>query len=476
MSHTISIHNKSDHKQEFEVHGFNGNANITVPAHGTSKIAAPDGASGAIIALHDGHEGEEAEITKKGFGGNDFIDISNIVGAGGNVTVMQVAEPSTMKGDATFMQGLNEEWKKADQKTRDSVKPSLHFDKAGNVVRMDGTTNKPALIAFVRRFAEGKTYIDTGAWNGKTGDDGDNQQSKAGKGNRDIIVTYSDGDATPDGVKPANGHLPEDAHKYTVKAGDTFFSIAKDHGIAVEEIEKANPGVDAKKLQIGQVINLRPSSVVASTEHVGVSLHPVERVKALSAQLAPAGNEDNGKAPGILLSNKSKQEETYFFFDNYWNGNGTAGANFDHPLKSVKVAAGHTTFVSLATSFKGRVQRGKLIPATWAEFQIEASNDHKAHGDISVEQGNDGPATISSTDGTNVSGGFTTPINAPPAAFVTRSDGKRVIASTMGNWMGGPNEAAIKAQESIKHKAYVQGGTGVPDIASANKRLAVHFY
>jgi hypothetical protein len=182
------------------------------------------------------------------------------------------------------------------------------------------------------------------------------------------------------------------------------------------------------------------------------------------------------KKPGILLSNKSSHDETYFFYDNFWNGNGTAGANFSKPLKSVHVPAGHTASVDLPSSFKGRVQRGDKIPATWVEFQIEASNDHKAHGDVSVEQGNDGPATIRSTDGTNRTGGFTAPIHAPESAYQTRSDGKHVIASTMGNWLGGPNKAAIEAQQAIKGKVYVTGGTGVPDIASANNRFAVDFY
>lgn len=69
MSHTIFVHNKSDHNQEFEVHGWNNNQNINVGPHSTVNIDAPDGSSGAIIALHDGHEGEQAEITKNGWGG-----------------------------------------------------------------------------------------------------------------------------------------------------------------------------------------------------------------------------------------------------------------------------------------------------------------------------------------------------------------------------------------------------------------------
>lgn len=107
MSRTIFVHNKSGHPQTFEVHGWDNNKNLTVAAHSTAKISAPDHSSGAIIALHNGHEGEQAEITKDGFGGNDFVDLSNIVGAGGNMTVAQADDLATAKGDPNFMQDLN---------------------------------------------------------------------------------------------------------------------------------------------------------------------------------------------------------------------------------------------------------------------------------------------------------------------------------------------------------------------------------
>lgn len=132
--HNINITNLSDHDQEFEAHGWNNNSNMTVQAHTTAVIQAEDGSSGAIIALYDGHEGEQAEITKNGFGGNnlpislpmvpalttcpyqgnDFFDLSNIVGAGGNMTVQQVDKPATRKGDPRFMQNLNDAWHRAD--------------------------------------------------------------------------------------------------------------------------------------------------------------------------------------------------------------------------------------------------------------------------------------------------------------------------------------------------------------------------
>lgn len=67
--HTITIHNKANHTQEFEVHGYNGNKNIKVASNASVVLQAPDHTSGAIIALHDGHEGEQAEITKDGWQG-----------------------------------------------------------------------------------------------------------------------------------------------------------------------------------------------------------------------------------------------------------------------------------------------------------------------------------------------------------------------------------------------------------------------
>ena len=71
----IIIHNKSGHDQEVEVHGWNNNQNMTIGGGQKAQIDAPDQASGAIIFLHDGHEGEQAEITK-GSGSSESISFS----------------------------------------------------------------------------------------------------------------------------------------------------------------------------------------------------------------------------------------------------------------------------------------------------------------------------------------------------------------------------------------------------------------
>lgn len=184
--------------------------------------------------------------------------------------------------------------------------------------------------------------------------------------------------------------------------------------------------------------------------------------------------------PGVQLTNNSGNEDIYYFFNNYWNGNGTAGANFDHPENPTTLRPGESTFVELPESFKGRVQRGTQIPSTWVEFQVSADNDHKARGDISLEQGYDGPAMIRAMDGSGIANGFTNDIlpGAPEAAKQTRSDGKVCIASTEGNWLGGRNQAAIDYENATvgQKKAYIEGGEGTDMVMSADKRLAVEFY
>ncbi|KAL8920503.1 MAG: hypothetical protein Q9208_006253 [Pyrenodesmia sp. 3 TL-2023] len=426
----IFITNKSDHPQKFYVRGWNNNADLIVKPRSKSTIQAPSHTnSGAIIAVHDGHEGEQAEITFNGFEGNDFFDMSNIVGAGGNMTIQQQGLPSTRKGDPLFMQNLRKAWTKASPATRNELKGHIFTNKEGKVVRMGPIKGNPRLEAFVRTFADGKTYIGVGAWNGSPGVASDNNQSSAGQGTKNAIITYSDGDATP-GPEDNNNKTPQ-------RAPIEAMSMAHENPEASSEAPKSQ------------------------------------------------GNNNNRQGEvGIDLHNKSNKSCRYFFYDNYWNGNGTAGANFDKPLKSIELAPGAGKFVPLKNTFKGRVQRGTKIPATWVEFQCEAANDGWAHGDISLQQGCDGAATIQGTDGaphgSGLVGGFKHDVitRAPAAAKVKREDGVWCLASTMGNWMGPPNEAAAEwlFKEVGQKKAYIKGGSGTDVISSKNRRFEVCFF
>ncbi|KAI9699336.1 MAG: hypothetical protein M1836_002946 [Candelina mexicana] len=435
----ITISNTTGHPQEFEVHGWNNNKNVTVGGHSKSVIPGPDKSSGAIIALHDGHEGEQAEGTFNGFGGNDFFDISMILGAGGNLTIEQQGDPKTRKGDPQLMQKIRTAWHKADAKTKESLKNDVHLDNSGLPVRVEAPKSHPELEKWLRTTGISGLYIGVGAWLGDPGNPNDNQQSSAAHGTKPWLITYSD-----------------------------ISGSSANHG---------KPLAQSSKL-------VAEDSSAGAHHHTTDHHHLTDAATShsLTAQTHPEDlrNQAQDQGPGIVLGNKSNKEQAYYFYQNVKGSDGKDAANFDHPLKSTTLKAHSNTFVSLPGSFKGRVQRGTLIPATWAEFQLDASDDHGAHGDISLEQGCDGAATISSTDGSHRVGGFTEDIlkGAPAAAFQTRSDGARVLASTMGNWLGGPNQAAIDYERRVvgQKKAYITGGTGTDDIASKNQRLAVDFY
>ena len=43
---------------------------------------------------------------------------------------------------------------------------------------------------------------------------------------------------------------------YTLKSGDTPVSVARKYGIKLEALLATNPGLDPKRLKIGQVLNI----------------------------------------------------------------------------------------------------------------------------------------------------------------------------------------------------------------------------
>ena len=53
---------------------------------------------------------------------------------------------------------------------------------------------------------------------------------------------------------------------YVIAAGDTLGAIAKKSGVSVKAIEDANPGIDAKKLQIKAKLQIPAGAAVASAE------------------------------------------------------------------------------------------------------------------------------------------------------------------------------------------------------------------
>jgi LysM repeat protein len=91
------------------------------------------------------------------------------------------------------------------------------------------------------------------------------------------------GGATPPPLAPSGG-----TSEYVVKSGDSFYTIAKANGTTVKAIEAANPGVDSRRLKIGQKLVLPApgtgavaptmSTVVAANEYVVKSGDTLSRI------------------------------------------------------------------------------------------------------------------------------------------------------------------------------------------------------
>jgi peptidoglycan endopeptidase LytE len=67
-------------------------------------------------------------------------------------------------------------------------------------------------------------------------------------------------DTTPTPVPAA----PAGGKEYTVVQGDAFYKIAKAHGVSITALTKANPGVDSRKLKVGQKLTI-PEAAPAET-------------------------------------------------------------------------------------------------------------------------------------------------------------------------------------------------------------------
>ena len=81
---------------------------------------------------------------------------------------------------------------------------------------------------------------------------------------------------------------PSAAKEYVIVKGDYLEKIAKDHGLTTKALQDANPGVDSKKLKIGQKIQIPAapvapvagSSVNAPTADVALPGEQIHKVKS----------------------------------------------------------------------------------------------------------------------------------------------------------------------------------------------------
>ncbi|MBC8589626.1 LysM peptidoglycan-binding domain-containing protein [Wansuia hejianensis] len=97
---------------------------------------------------------------------------------------------------------------------------------------------------------------------------------------------------------------PAGTTPYTIKAGDTFYQIARRENISLDALIKANPGVDPDRLFIGQIICI-PTSTTPGPTHPCPTLSTGSKgpaVTDLQVRLRNAGF-DPGAIDGIFGPN-----------------------------------------------------------------------------------------------------------------------------------------------------------------------------
>lgn len=213
--------------------------------------------------------------------------------------------------------------------------------------------------------------------------------------------------------------------------------------------------------------------------------------RSLKSLFEPRAPTCNGV--GVLLTNSGATKEFSF-----WTNN----PNYSRTkLKTVTVNQGDTQFVPLESGWAGTIQRGEFLPATWVELNMVGT----AWGDVSLQQGCDGGATLSSTTG-GTTQGFTENINentdVPASAFFNpatqgtvcyntggqcTTSATNVLDTTTGNYWA-PKAANADATDYIigklggQTKALQKAFIGTtdwnttPQVTSSNNCMAATFY
>jgi LysM repeat protein len=86
--------------------------------------------------------------------------------------------------------------------------------------------------------------------------------------------------------------------EYSIARGDTLAKIAKDHGVSVASLTKANPGVDPRKLKVGQKLTIPSASTPSAPQH-GASSE--------AATVAAGGNQHYTVKSGDTLTKIAKE-------------------------------------------------------------------------------------------------------------------------------------------------------------------------
>ncbi|KAJ8124063.1 hypothetical protein O1611_g9449 [Lasiodiplodia mahajangana] len=190
--------------------------------------------------------------------------------------------------------------------------------------------------------------------------------------------------------------------------------------------------------------------------------------------IATTGDEESG--PGFWITNHDDSPEVkYFLYEN---------SRDQHPWKYLSLPVGATAFVSVCSTWQGRVVRGTPEVnldgkvhnlGTW--FKSSMGPNGSIWGDISFLEGCDGGGSVATTDGSDLIRECYADLltDAPSSALAAKQTGTKILAKLIGDT---PNQAA-KDWELSQCKAdevWINDSINGPVIQSTNGRLKFVFY
>ena len=203
--------------------------------------------------------------------------------------------------------------------------------------------------------------------------------------------------------------------------------------------------------------------------------------RSLKSLFEPRAATNKCGGTGLYITNGGSNTQTFKVFEGKWSINADP---FGNPITLAPKASGAVT---LPVGFIGHIQRGNLLPATWLEFNMV---DGAADGDVSLEMGCDGAATIQASVGSGGVLGFSKDINvgAPSDAYFNPKDvptnfpGTATTATNVLDRTGdtlpaiNANTLAYEQSEVTQSEVYLTGGSGTNQAIASDNCLLITFY
>jgi LysM repeat protein len=84
----------------------------------------------------------------------------------------------------------------------------------------------------------------------------------------------------PETAPPATPSTSSPARTHTIRSGETLSHLARQYSVSVAEIERANPGLDARRIRVGQTIRIPGNGATDTTATRTPSATPVPAATA----------------------------------------------------------------------------------------------------------------------------------------------------------------------------------------------------